>query len=118
MYLLILLASIFISCAWYIRHLQNTLDIVKENNTKLEQVAKTNEDTINQLQDNILIQQKLTSELSAKLQEADEAKTVLLKKLQKHDLTKLAAAKPKLIESRINAATTKVFDELELITSD
>jgi hypothetical protein len=51
------------------------------------------------------------------LQKAEQYGDDLREKLNNHDLTKLSAKKPGLIEKRINNATAKIFQELEDITN-
>ena len=57
------------------------------------------------------------SELNTGLREAEKYKDEITEKLQKHNLTRLSAAKPGLIEKRVNEATSKIFKELEEITA-
>ena len=55
--------------------------------------------------------------LQQSLQKAEGYNTELQRKLNDHNLTKLSSKKPGLIEKRINDATSKIFRELEEITS-
>lgn len=55
--------------------------------------------------------------LETRANRAETYQDRLIELYQKHDLTKLAAAKPGLIETRINERTKEVFDDLESITS-
>ena len=55
--------------------------------------------------------------LQVELRKAEEYKDELNEKLREHNLTKLSAAKPGLIEKRVNEATSKIFKELETITA-
>ncbi len=52
------------------------------------------------------------------MREAEEYRETLNQKLRDHNLTKLSAAKPGLIQRRVNDATAKIFKELEDITSN
>ena len=61
--------------------------------------------------------EKINSDLQIKLQNAENYKDELVQKLNKHNLTKLSASKPGLIEKRVNDSTTKIFKELEDITA-
>lgn len=103
---------------YYVSSLQTKLDIALVNNAKLSGVVATNQQTITALQQDLVQQAQQVAELNKSLTAAEESKTALLQKLQKHDLTKLAVKKPKLIEDRINAATAKVFSDLEQLTSN
>jgi len=56
--------------------------------------------------------------LDKKLLEANVKKGVLEKVLNEHNLTNLTAAKPGMIEKRINNATNETLEDLRSITSD
>jgi 3-mercaptopyruvate sulfurtransferase SseA len=104
--------------AWYeYRDMQQRIATLRENNAKLETVAKANAEALeevtafaNQMEENNL-------ELQANLRKAEAYKDDLLSKFQKHNLTKLSLKKPGLIEGRINSATKKVFDDIESLTA-
>ena len=101
----------------YYNDTQQRIKTLQENNAKLETVAKTNEMTINSLQQS---QQKfatLNNELQVKLDEAEKYGDDLRKKLHKHNLTRLSIKKPGLIEKRINDGTKKLFDNIESVTA-
>lgn len=59
-----------------------------------------------------------TAALQVRVQEAEIYQNDLMRKLQRHDLTRLTLEKPGLIETRVNDATKKVFDDLESISRD
>jgi len=101
----------------YYNDTQQRIKTLQENNAKLETVAKTNEMTINSLQQS---QQKfatLNNELQVKLDEAEKYGDDLRKKLHKHNLTRLSIKKPGLIEKRINDGTKKLFESIESVTA-
>jgi hypothetical protein len=52
------------------------------------------------------------------LRESETYKDELIGKLRKHNLTKLAEQNPGLIETRINDATQKLFNDFEQITTE
>ena len=71
------------------------------------------EKTINALQDNL---QKTSEALGAQQQRNSEIEAEMngyLDIFRRHNLTRLAAAKPELIETRINKGTKDVFDSIE-----
>ena len=92
--------------------------ILQDSNAKLELVAETNQNTINQLQADNEKMNKLSSELQLELAEATKYKDELINKLQKHDLTRLSLKKPGLIEKRINNGTKKLFESFESLTGN
>jgi len=56
--------------------------------------------------------------LSRKLNTAERFKEDIIKVLSDHNLTKLASAKPGLIQSRINDGTKKALEDLTLVTTN
>jgi hypothetical protein len=118
LYLIIGIMCLVSAAAFYVNNLQKNLEAAISSNAKLSQVAKNNESTIIALEKNLIVYKELSNKLNQDLQEANNDKTVLLQKLQKHDLTRIALEKPKLLEDRVNAATAKLFNDIELITSD
>ena len=95
---------------------QQRIKTLQENNAKLETVAKTNELTINSLQESQERFATLNNELQVKLDEKQYGDN-LRKKLHKHDLTRLSIKKNGLIEKRINDGTKKLFDNIESVTA-
>ena len=120
-YILIVLVGIIGGGLWgakyYYDTTQATIATLRENNAKLEQVAKTNEQTINTLQAsaNKMIEENL--KLQNDMKKAESYREELLGKLQKHNLSKLSLEKPGLIEKRINDGTKKVFEDLNALTT-
>jgi hypothetical protein len=102
----------------YYTSTQARIAVLVENNAKLEIVAKTNQETIEQMQIDSEENEKRSSELNGKLRESETYKDELIGKLRKHNLTKLAEQKPGLIETRINDATQKLFNDFEQITTE
>ena len=101
----------------YYNDTQQRIKTLQENNAKLETVAKTNELTINSLQESQERFATLNNELQTKLNLALTYGDDLRKKLHKHDLTRLSIKKPGLIEKRINNGTKKLFDSIESVTA-
>ena len=73
-----------------------------------EQIA-----TIAAQQEQFQKQTKALTELSSKNQQKEADMNRYLDIFRRHNLTKLAAAKPGLIEPRMNKATKEVFDGIE-----
>jgi len=118
--LITLLVSIFGGIYYAYNHyveLKNELELKTTEAIRYKESLKDNEVAINVLtQQNIKIQNE-TLRLQKSLQKAEEYNTDLQRKLNDHNLTKLSSKKPGLIEKRINDATSKIFKELEEITS-
>lgn len=96
--------------SWYLWNDNQTL---RENNAQLMVAAQTQEETIAQLQNDMALQGQSLLELQAKGQEIQKEMDRYLDIFKRHNLTKLAAAKPGLIETRANKATKEVFDGIE-----
>ena len=83
------------------------------NVAQLEVANDIQEQTINSLQNDFTLQTNALVELQAKNQEIQGEMNRYLDIFRRHNLSKLAAAKPGLIQKRVNAATKEVFDGIE-----
>ena len=117
---IILLTSIFGGVYYAYNHyvnLKEELELKTTEAIRYKESVKDSEEAISVLtQQQIRIQQE-TLKLQQSLQKAEGYNTELQSKLHDHNLTKLSSKKPGLIEKRINDATSKIFRELEEITS-
>ena len=68
------------------------------------------------MQNDFTMQTKQLGELQAKSQATQLEMNRYLDIFKRHNLTKLAAAKPGLLEPRINKGTKNVFDSIEEIS--
>jgi predicted TPR repeat methyltransferase len=102
---------------WEYRDMQKRIATLRENNAKLETVARANAEALQQATEFAEQMEANNLELQANLQKAEAYKDQLMSKFQKHNLTKLSLAKPGLIERRINDATKEVFDDIESLTA-
>ena len=68
---------------------------------------------IENLQSDFALQTEGLLEIQARNQEIQQEMSRYLDIFKRHDLTRLAAAKPGLIEPRINKGTKDVFDSIE-----
>ena len=101
---------------WYYNDTQATIATLRSNNAKLAVAAETSKETIGRLQADAAQFEKSNQELRAQLDEAEEYSDELAGKLRRHNLTVLTLQKPGLIEGRVNNATAKLFDEMEVLT--
>lgn len=101
---------------WYFDQSQKTIRQLEANNAKLELSIKEQTDTINALETHAKDQAQQVVELQTDLNAANNYRATLEKLLREHDLTALARSKPGLIENRMNAATAKLWDDLEALT--
>jgi hypothetical protein len=90
--------------------------VLTANNMALESAVATQEEAIKTMQNDFALQTQQLGELQKKSQEAQLEMNRYLDIFKRHNLTKLAAAKPGLLEPRINKGTKNVFDSIEEIS--
>jgi hypothetical protein len=88
-----------------------------KNNITLNVAVEAKTSVIVSLESDITKNNILANELTVSLAASNDYKTDLLERLQQHDLTRLSLLKPRLIETRINDATKKIFDDIERDTA-
>ena len=97
-------------------YLYNQNQILQANNAQLETAVATQEEAIATMQNDFALQTSQLGELQRKSQEAQKEMNRYLDIFKRHNLTKLAAAKPGLLEPRINNGTKNVFESIEEIS--
>ena len=97
-------------------YLYNANQVLTLNNAALEGAVATQEAAIENMQNDFALQTKSLGELQAKSQATQLEMNRYLDIFKRHNLTKLAAAKPGLLEPRINKGTKNVFDSIEEIS--
>lgn len=113
-FLLAIILSLGLSTYW----LWNENATLTQNNAKLESAVQLQEDAISSLQNDFTLQTGKLNDLQKKSQETQKEMNRYLDIFKRHSLTKLAAAKPGLIEPRVNKATKEVFDGIEQDSRD
>lgn len=96
-----------------ISELEKNNVILKENTVKLEIAFQQERESRKQSEENLQTQLKAVGSLTEKNNEMQKEMDDYLSIFKRHDLTKLARAKPGLIEPRINKGTKEVFDAIE-----
>ena len=86
---------------------------LKSNNQVLEGAVETQKETITTLQNDFASQAKGLLEIQSKNQKIESEMNRYLDIFKRHDLTKLAAAKPDLLEIKVNKGTKNVFESIE-----
>jgi hypothetical protein len=99
-------------------YLWNENTTLVANNAKLEGAVQLQEETISSLQNDFARQTQALTSLQSKNNEIELEMNRYLDIFKRHNLTKLAAAKPGLIETRANKATKEVFDGIEQDSRD
>ena len=101
----------------YYTNTQAELIELREYNMAMELQVATQNETIDKMSKQYETQAKALGELTSKNAEIEAEMSRYLDIFRRHDLSKLAAAKPGLIEQRVNNATKEVFDSLETDSS-
>lgn len=91
---------------------------LKENKVQLELAINTAEASLKAAEENQKQSEAAMSALTSRNQELNREKQTYLKIFKDHNLTRLARAKPGMIEKRINNGTQKVFEALENDTKE
>lgn len=98
---------------FYYKNTQETIRVLNEKLTLAEVQISSQSEQIDLLNDTIDIQGTKLNELNISMSKA-EAELVRYDTIfRRHNLTRLAAAKPKMIEKRVNDGTKQVFDSIE-----
>ena len=96
-----------------INQLQSQVDYLNTENVALQTAAATNEATIRSLEANAKQQAEAMMGLQSRNQELNAERDSYMRIFADHDLTKLARARPGMIETRANNATADVFRSVE-----
>ena len=96
-----------------ISELEKNNVILKENTVKLDIAFQQEQKARQQSEENLQTQLKAVGSLTQKNNEMQQEMDDYLSIFKRHDLTKLAKAKPGLIQPRINKGTKEVFDAIE-----
>ena len=116
-FVIALLGGAAYAAKYYYDTTQATIAQLRENNAKLEVVAKENEQVVRTMRVETARLNDLNRSLQGKLSRAEESRERLLTRLQEINLKKESMVNPVEIEKRINDGTDKMFDDLESITS-
>ena len=103
-----------LSLGGYYLYQQNL--VLTANNLALESAVATQEAAIENMQNDFTMQTNQLGELQAKSQATQMEMNRYLDIFKRHNLTKLASAKPGLLEPKINRGTKNVFDSIEEIS--
>ena len=101
------------SSYFYYKNTEAELAELRQLNQAYELKFVQQEETIAALQQDFELQTTSLLEIQLKNQEIQTEMNRYLDIFKRHNLTKLAAAKPSLIETRANKGTKEVFDGIE-----
>lgn len=116
--ILAILSGLCYTAYSYVMMTRAEIATLRENSVKLEDAVKQSQETITQMQRQQVQIEDATKELRIGLEKAEVYQDEISQKLRDHNLTKLANAKPGLIQKRVNDATQKLFREMEEITAN
>ena len=102
---------------YHVGNLQTKIDNLNKINAAFETRDREQKEAIAQVQKDFELQTAQLNQLSGKFAEAEAEQRRYLDIFKRHNLNKLAAAKPGLIETRANKATKEVFDAIEADSS-
>tara|TARA_R110000764_G_scaffold40130_3_gene89680 strand:+ start:2592 stop:2996 length:405 start_codon:yes stop_codon:yes gene_type:complete len=110
------LGLLLISSGLWIKSLNNVIAGLQANQIVLEtEVNRQNEQIKKNLEQQAKTYAQIDS-LSKKNQDSMREVNALKQTFARHDLDNLALAKPKMIETRVNRASKRVFDNLVKLT--
>lgn len=100
----------------YVDHLQSEVKILKDNNAKLELGIQQQQELIDQMQVDVTAIQSINQSLAQQSEKQKVEVDALRKRFDEHDLGRLAAAKPALIETIVNRGSRDAVRCAELAT--
>ena len=110
------LGLLLLSSGLWIKSLNNVIAGLQANQIVLEtEVNRQNEQIRKNLEEQAKTYAQIDS-LSKKNQDSMREVNALKQTFARHDLDNLALAKPKMIETRVNRASKRVFDNLVKLT--
>ena len=108
-----LLGGAVYGAKYYYDSTQATIQRLSAVKAILDSALEQQTASLNQMQAQMERQNQLNTELQTSLQEANAGLNEMRSKFARHDLTRLAIARPGLIQTRINNGTVDVFREIE-----
>lgn len=99
-----------------VAQLNQNIATLTANQEQLKEAIRTSNETIEQQQKDAEQFAGANNTLRERLVQAEQYTDELSAKLSNHNLTVLTLQRPGLIETRVNNATAKIFDDLEAIT--
>lgn len=100
----------------YYKYASTKIDSLQIELVASENRLKEAQDTVDKLTNQVVETTRARNVLTNRLSQSELEQKELVRTLQEHDLTKLAAAKPGLIENILNEETRETFNSIESIT--
>ena len=111
-----ILLGILVALSLFTFFLWNENSRLAELNQAFELRDSQQKETIETLQSDFALQTSSLNDLQTKNKTIELEMSRYLDIFKRHNLTKLAIAKPNLIETRVNNGTKKVFDSIEEVS--
>ena len=112
----VLLLSLLTGFSWYYKESQSKIQILTENNAKLDMAVKTNEETIGALQKDYAAAAAENKRINDEYAAIRRQNSILASKLADIDLSLLASQKPDSIERAVNRGTVNAGRCFELLS--
>jgi DNA repair exonuclease SbcCD ATPase subunit len=101
---------------FYFNYTQERIEDLNSKVTQFEEANKALERTLQRREEELIRQARGLGELNREISQIRREANELTELLARHDLKRLASARPGLIERRVNDGTKEVFDQLREIT--
>lgn len=101
---------------WYYQDSQEKIQILSENNAKLENAVDMNKQTIQTLQKNYEQSRKELRKVNENFANIRRQNSVLADKMEEHDLGVLGNAKPGLVSNIVNSASNDANRCFEILS--
>ena len=112
----VLLLSLLAAFSWYYKDSQSRIQILNENNAKLDMAVKTNEETISTLQKDYAAAAAENKRINEEYAAIRRQNSILASKLADIDLSLLASQKPDSIERAVNRGTVNAGRCFEILS--
>lgn len=109
----IILGLLVATCVGYFYYSQTSIRSLTALNAQLTQQNEQYKLAVSELEIAMRRQAELAAQYDTQAREAKQLAAEALNAINTHNLELLSFAKPKLIETRINNATTKLLEEIE-----
>ena len=114
--MLVVMVAMSSAFIWYYKDTQKRMQIMTENNAKLEIAVQTSEEAVQSLQRDYAAANAELGRVNTAFDAARQQNRELSNRLAEHELGMLAAEKPALVERIINNASEKAMRCFELLS--
>lgn len=112
----VMLLVVLAGSAWYFKYSQNQLAELNQTVAAEKARAASAESNLDKMRNDVRRQTEALQELAREQAQIRREQEELTDLFADHDLKAIAERKPNLLETRVNAGTKKVLEELERLT--